>query len=360
MAQILLEMQNLENPSESEVDSTEKLRLMFEETSEFLFPVMKRNIEHIRLSTKPAFLWEEEIKEYMNYTLVNKKHFERATFLGLGIVSVGGNWEDYINVLVGEEFLYISQMILDDIVDDQQRRMNQPTLNCKIGNKKAMTVAEIFSSEGYRLIQNDISNLEPEKQKVIMSSTFEMMKTIYYSQYIDIDLETKNLKDASVEEFMHFLENTTPVDIGNCFKIGSIIGNADDEISEMFYKFGHVIGTMMQIRDDFIDYIEEKRSNKSSFTDIKGNKKRLPIIFAYTNNIASHQKKFLNRILGKQNLNHYEIETLRKILLNEKVLCRGRELIDRLKFEAAQILNNLEIIPKYKKILEEIGNGLNL
>lgn len=336
-----------------------ELKILFQETKDILLPLMQQHILEGMFTPKHNSSYSETIKKHMLYLLNNKQYFERATFIKLGIVSLEANWEPYTSVLMGEEFLYISQMILDDIVDNQKTRMNQSTINDLIGNEKSLAIAEIFESEGYKLIYNGIANIPKEKQNMIMNKTFEMMKNIYYAQFIDISLKALEIDQVTIEDYLRFLQFTTPADIANCFFIGSAISGKDVGIAKQFYNFGLNLGMMMQLKDDFIDFLSEDIACKDTFLDIKNNNKRIPIILAYALS-SPKEREFIQTVLGKENLKEEEKERIKSIIFSDKIMHKAQELNRNIKEHTSQILKQLPIKENFKELLQNILLSLEL
>lgn len=358
MAQLLLDVPI---DKRRELPCSDRLRIILRETKDVLLPLMGQHISEKVFTAEQDSHFCRKIQNHMIYVLDNKQFFERATFVGLGIVSSGTAWEPYSNVLIGEEFLYISQMILDDIVDRQMMRMDRPTLNNLIGNEKAMIIAEIFESEGYNLIQTGIAGLPTNKQVAIMSKTFGMMKNIYYSQYIDVENMEVCLDTVTIDQYLHFLRYTTPADIANCFYIGSMIGGADDDLATQFHELGLNLGMLMQIKDDFIDFLNENVARKNIFSDIKNSQKRIPIILAYNFLSKSEERGFLKSILGKNNLNSNKKENLRQIILSDEVMSKAKEISGIIEKRALKIIKELPFVKEeYRMIISDILRNIAL
>lgn len=358
MAQLLLDIQI---DKKKELTNSERLKILFGETKDVLLPFMQQHISKEVFSSEHYSTYSETIKKHMLYLLNNKQYFERATYVGMGIVSTGTAWEPYANVLIGEEFLYISQMILDDIVDKQRTRMNQRTINDLIGNEKAIAIAEIFEAEGYRLIQRGIADIPVCSQLKIMSKTFEMMKNIYYAQFIDIDNTKATIDQIDINGYLHFLRFTTSSDIANCFHIGSMIGGAEAEVASMFHDLGLCIGMLMQIKDDFIDFLTEDMAHKDILLDVRNSQKRIPIILAYHLSEETHEKDFLNSVLGKSDLDDDEKQTMRQIILSDKVMSEARKMSANIEKQAVEILKQVPIVKEeFRMIILDILDNASL
>jgi geranylgeranyl diphosphate synthase type II len=169
-----------------------------------------------------------------------------------------------------------------------------------------------------------------------------------------------SVDDFGLGEYFHFLKFTTPSDIANCFYMGAVIGNADDEQANNFYELGLCIGMLMQIKDDFIDFSNQNLANKEIFLDVRNNQKRIPVILASRLAVNS-ERNFVRSVLGKTNLRQDEVRALREIALSDEVMDEARRVTLDIQQNALHLLEKINISrEEFRLIILDILNNVRL
>ena len=102
-------------------------------------------------------------------------------------------------------------------------------------------------------------------------------------------------------------------------------------------------GNDFQIRDDYIDYIDnEKEIGKPPFRDFMQKKRRLPIILGWKR-YTQHEKDILARLSSRQNLNAVQKRQVLSIILKDEVIRDSKKIVQRLRKDA---LSALRIFPE--------------
>lgn len=359
MGQIQLQLQRLDSEGAHLYEPDEQLQLLFGETKDELLPRMESIIDERGIPENAKSEYDEEIRSWMKHALHSKEYYERATFMGLAIEIVGGDWKSFPEMLCGEEFLYAAQMILDDIADGQTERHGQPTVNAAVGIDKGIAVSQMLACLGFNCVQRGSAGTDSETQNMVVEGAHSMMKEIFYAQYLDEALEEKPLSDTTREDYDHFLDHTTPVDIAYCFEAGGRLAGANDDQTGHLRRFGHRLGNIIQIRDDMIDYAENKIADKNTGLDIKAMKKRLPLVLYYNkggNNMISR----LDRLEEKEQLSRSHVKNIKKEVLNSSVIDRIRQIIDNHRLSAREELNEIGLRTEGREFLSRLLNILKV
>lgn len=326
MGQIQLRLQRLDEDGAHLYEPDEQLQLLFGETKEELLPRMESIIDERGLPSDAQSEYDEEVRSWMKHALHSKEYYERATFMGLAIEIVEGEWQYFADVLCGEEFLYAAQMILDDIADGQTERHGRPTVNAAIGVEKSIAVAQMLASLGFNCIQSGSADAGPETQSAVVEKAHSMMQEIFYAQYLDEALAEKPLSETTREDYDNFLGHTTPVDIAFCFESGARLGGGSEDEIDHLRKIGSKLGNIIQVRDDFLDYAKPGKADKKTNIDIKSGKKRLPIILAYEN-VGNEDMKILSQVC-KQSFSSADVQYVTEKVITNRVLDEARNIID--------------------------------
>lgn len=294
-----------------------------------------------------------QLTQIMKYCIESKKSYDRALFVRLSNETLGGNWQKILGALKAVELMDFSVIVIDDILDESQRRMGRPTVYKKWGIKNAIIVSSILKSiASEELIRAGTENhLSSKKLSKILSIFERAHRTIYAGQYYDIIYEKFKINIMDSKKYLKMIKDTTGSQISACCAIGGILAKASDSEINALEDFGLYTGIIFQIRDDLIDYIgNEYIIGKPPYRDLLRQKKRLPLIIAY----KIYGDRFLRMVNNKNRI--YEKEII-EIIASQKVINPIRKIVRIYGNKALNRLKNLRDSNsvKYLKELLEVG-----
>ncbi len=198
--------------------------------------------------------------------MVSNGDFKERTYRGASII----------------ELIHTATLVHDDVVDDSNRRRGFFSLNALWKNKIAVLVGDYLLSKGLLL---SIDNDDFDILKHISVAVREM------SEGELLQIEKARQLDITEEVYFEIIRKKTATLIAACTAIGATSVDAGKEEVEKMRKFGEVIGTAFQIKDDLFDYGEEK-IGKPTGIDIKEQKMTLPLIYTL-NHCSKKDKRWL-------------------------------------------------------------------
>lgn len=236
------------------------------------------------------------------------------------------------------ELLHTATLIHDDIVDDAQIRRSQLSINAVWKNKIAVLTGDYFLAKGLSLavINKDYDILE------IVSN---VVQKIVEGELLQIE-KTKKLNLTELDYFK--IINLKTGSLFECaFQVAGISSNVDQNMFQELTKLGNIIGQLFQIKDDVLDYYDQKFIGKNSGNDIKEGKINLPLLYSL-NKMSLIEKSQVFNILRKKIKTRKEIDFVQGIVLKHKGLDYAKFIIDKNYKDAISILENFEN-GKYKK-----------
>ena len=322
------------------------LNQIIAETTKHVLPVVR---EHLLLCE------EREIRPVLDYCLDAKESCDRALLLRLGHEAFGGNWRDIIHALAAAELMDFSVIAIDDIFDESPRRMSKKTHHSMYGFKKTIASSAILKSIGSLALSKCIAGLNLNDAYTRLA--FEMYEKdhlgIYIGQFMDIAYEDLGIGDVPLTRFMEMIRYTTGVQIGSMTGLGALLAKATVEDVEMMREFGTIVGTIFQMRDDFVDYVsDESLTGKTAFLDWKQQKKRFPILLAI-NSLPKDDVQRLLSLFDSSSLSNEESDFVVRCLLSDSVIKLARLEIGQLKQRACQYLYSLKPSPA-KSFLNQV------
>lgn len=317
MAQILTQVSQVSKSLNYELNDngfqSKLLEKSLNETDNLIFPILKKLIhQYIDKS-----IWDE-----LEYSLINKAHFDRAFFVKLGCQAVGGDFTKYLPAMASVEFRYASGTAIDDVFDANDERMGKASMPNKYGQNPALSLAAILKSlSSISLLSNfkDL-NINPELFIDMNIKDEYTHYQVYLGQLADLISENLEMNEITDSSYLDMIKNSTGVDAGYCFELGGVLGGGSKEQQKSLYEFGVALGSAMQVRDDLLDYVNNRALiNKEPFRDFETKKKRLPIIIAYRFG-NKNDKETIQYLLKKEKLNEDDKIKLSSLISDDFVL----------------------------------------
>tara|TARA_B100000214_G_scaffold315955_1_gene249343 strand:- start:30 stop:764 length:735 start_codon:yes stop_codon:yes gene_type:complete len=207
-------------------------------------------------------------------------------------------------------------------MDNAKIRRSQKTINEKWNNNVAILTGDFLFNESLSVLQ-EIK--DPVKFKNIVQIINKSLFELCVGQ--DQDMLFEKLQEVSTNDYFTMIYNKTSSLIKSSILIGSYMGGADEiEIKEI-EKIGVSLGSIFQLKDDFLDIYGENKFGKKIYEDIINNKKTFFYVKAqelgsakdsedlrklYSSNFIDSQKK-INQVLSIYNKLNL------KNILNEKL-----------------------------------------
>ena len=303
---------------------------------------------------------EKNYHEILSYSMNNKQTYERAYFVRFGYELFKTNWQLIANALASVELRYSSLVVTDDIFDRNDVRMGDKSLPEKVGNNISVSIAGILKSLSSIALTKQLTELDLDANTINRINYLDEKShlNVYEGQIMDINTEKFRIEELTENFYIDMIRKTTGEDVGYCLELGGLLAGCSFEEAELIRSFGISLGTMMQLRDDIIDYINSKETiNKLPFRDFEQKKKRLPLILAYK--FATVNERFLiDELLKKDRLSNEERKLISDLILNKDAVVYSNNVMLKLKESLFENFNKLNTSENSKEIISEIVNNI--
>jgi geranylgeranyl diphosphate synthase, type I len=263
-------------------------------------------------------------------------------------------------------------LILDDIMDEDERRRGGPGINKKLKDFFMSNFKEenynglLFNRKSsgfvvsYAMMLGNLTNIL--SKKAFLSSGFSddkktkalliIEKTdeqIYHGQMMDVMMEYK--KGIAEADYLEMIKLKTAVFFGMAFELGALFAGADENKRFLFREFGINSAISFQLQDDIIDILGDKGHELGS--DIKKGKRTLLMIKAFEKADESQMKRLLHAF-GEINSSEEEIKKIIGIMQDTGAIDYCRKLAMHYNYEAKEILRKMKLDLYYSLILSEM------
>ena len=233
------------------------------------------------------------------------------------------------------ELLHNFTLVHDDIMDDDDKRRNQPTVHVKWDLAVGVLAGDGVISLAYKVLLKEKFPSCDQINKIFTEGLLEVCE----GQGFDKEFETRN--DVTEEEYVNMINRKTSALLAVSSKIGAACANVDNELIEIADQYGRALGLAFQIQDDYLDIAgDEDLLGKTYGSDVQKGKKTYLYIKAKEKLKGDDLSKF-NEIIAKENVTRDEILLVRDIydrngILNDtnteivKKIDQAKEAIEKL------------------------------
>ena len=323
------------------------------ETDDIVLPILKNLIKRYADTS----IWDK-----LEYSLINKDHFDRAYFVKLGCESVGGEYTKTLLAMASVELRYASEVVIDDVFDCNDERMGKPSMPKKYGQNTALSLAVILKSLSSMSLLSNYREVNVDYDSFIDNNirSEHSHHLVYLGQLADLQSETMGVDEVTDSFYLDMIKNTTGIDVGYCFELGCLLGGGTKEQQSALYDFGVCLGTAMQIRDDVLDYIDDNSIiNKEPFCDFITHKKRLPIMIAYRFG-QEDERQAIRELFEKRHLTDGDRATLSALMKTDFVLGYIGKVLNELLVKAMLNIEKANIAENSLSIIKQVIGLLNV
>ncbi len=241
-------MNSLEALQKPIADVLEQYKQQFEETLQSDNPLLQQAIDHL---------------------LQKKGKLVRPTLVFLSAKLSGTVNQRVYDVALALELLHTASLVHDDVVDESDRRRGQASVNALMTNQIAVLVGDFLLS---RALHHAALTGDTKVVDVIAN----LGQTLADGELLQLaNLDEEKLDEASY--YMVVRKKTSSL-FAVAAQLGVLASGGSEEEAERMRRFGHLVGTCFQLRDDIFDYDSKTDVGKPAGNDMKEGKLTLPVI----------------------------------------------------------------------------------
>ena len=206
---------------------------------------------------EPEYLYEP-----LRYVLSGTGKRLRPVLLTLTGQAFGVDEDDLRHAALAVELLHNFTLVHDDIMDNDQLRHGQPTVQQKWDSSTAILAGDGLFAES----QRTISRVRNNTQKVSTVFNDAALAVCVGQAY---DKEYENKQSITLDDYLHMTEKKTGAMLSLCMEIPALLANQDDGVCSQLRKFGYDIGKGFQIQDDILEiFSDADEMGKSLGSDV--------------------------------------------------------------------------------------------
>ncbi|MEM0127820.1 MAG: polyprenyl synthetase family protein [Thermoplasmatales archaeon] len=206
-------------------------------------------LQEVKKELIENFNWKFSSRSLMRSTFhllnVNGKLL-RPTLVFVGAESVGLNSLKYVNLAIAIEYLHVSSLIHDDIIDKDEIRRGVETVHKKFGIENAILAGDALIARAVNLS----AVYGEDTVRLISEAAFKMCD----GESMDFCTQRKRV-DMTLENYLNIARKKTASLISTSISIAAVSEKMGEKVIGGLSRAGESLGVAFQIRDDVINAI---------------------------------------------------------------------------------------------------------
>ncbi|HEY8449863.1 MAG TPA: polyprenyl synthetase family protein [Bacillota bacterium] len=238
--------------------------------------------------------------------------------------------ERLIPVAAAVEMIHMATLVHDDIVDRATLRRGLPTINAKWGEDVSVLLGDYLFARAFSMLADTGDN---RVVRIMADVVFRMSAGELEQLAKPFNLQRDE------DGYLEHIDKKTAYFIGQCCRLGAMLGEAPEPQAEALHRYGYAIGMGFQIIDDILDFTgSAEELGKPRCADVQSGVLTLPILYALRHADAAAELKAL---LGRRRFGAYELERILTIVSDCGGLDYAFAVADRFIGEAKAVLSAL-------------------
>lgn len=289
----------------------EQVKKLLIERSKKAIEIAKKAVLQEQLKYQPL---QEALRYFMEEIWYNAAH---PALLSLSCEAVGGDPEATTNIAAALVLLTGAADIHDDIIDQSITKDSKPTVYGKYGKDIAIIAGDVLWFKGMLMLNEACEPFPVEKKRAIL----ELAKQSFFD-IGSVEAKEANLRrnlDLQPEAYLDII--TVKVSVAQAAaEIGAIVGDGTAQEVEILGQFGKTLGTLMTIRDEFVDMFElDELKNR-----FKNECLPLPILCAFQD---ADLKKEIIGLLEREEISETDLDKMLELVTNASEVQKiGKEM----------------------------------
>jgi len=283
------------------------------------------------------------VEDIGSHALLSKGKRLRPLFFVLCSRLCGYRSENVYRLSTIFEYVHVSSLLHDDVLDNAEMRRNKPSANNIWGDLSAVLTGDFLFAKAFSLAvsSDNLRFLHVLSETILRMTEGQILDSFHTHNWC-----------ISRDQYMEIITGKTAELISAACACGAIISGADDRAAGHLGQFGLKIGLAFQIVDDLLDYISfEEELGKPVGNDLREGKITLPLIYALSK-LGEAESDRLENLFKNHKADEEDYLRLMDMVRHEEVVDVVRAEVEHFVQEAADHLRTFPESPHKDMLLE--------
>lgn len=239
--------------------------------------------------------------------------------IAIACEAVGGSEEESMLMQVPMLFFTAAADVHDDIIDESQLKNGRPTIFGKFGKDIALLAGDRMLFKGMEALYISGKRIAGDKMDRIVKAIDNAFVEV--GEAHSSEIRFKEELNLDPKEYFCMLEKKSAI-LEAHTRIGALVGSGTEKEVEILTDYGRTLGTLMTLRDEFIDLFEPQELSDR----LKNGCLPLPMIYAFKDPAV---KKSVMTILKNPKISKKDVDMIVDFAFqNQNVKRLKKEMID--------------------------------
>ena len=188
----------------------------------------------------------KELKPELEFLSKNWRDALRPAMIKLACETVAEKPQNTEEVEIAMSLMNLSFYLWDDMVDNANHRLFNATLFGKFGKGSSLILGGIASAKAFIILNQ--TKLDQTKRQTIAELFWDMWAKMSTTEAINLRIRENQY---TAKDKMLKIEAEAEADLGNCFKMGAVMGDGLQNEIESLGKYGLFVGVIWELIHDF-------------------------------------------------------------------------------------------------------------
>jgi len=271
----------------------------------------------------------KELKPELEFISKNWRDVLRPAMIKLACETVEEEPQTTEDVEIAASLMNLSFYLWDDLVDNATHRLFNPTLFGKFGAGPTLIMGGIASAKAFTILNK--AKMNKEKRQTIAALFWDMWAKMSTTEAIN--LRTRESQYSAKDKQLK-IDAEAEADLGNCLKMGAVMGNGSENEIKSLGKYGLYLGTILELQHDF-----QVSANLTLELGEKVKMSTIPYTLLIAKESSTDLQEALKDIECKKIIGPKEIEKIVQLFLAANMVNKIEETIEELISKAVEELS---------------------
>jgi len=210
--------------------------------------------------------------------------------------SIAGKKGPVVPLMCMLELMHTASLIHDDIVDNADKRRGTETINKRSGIPAAVQSGDYLLARAMELLKiyrgTGINEALSQVSELMCIGELRQQERLF---------ETGN---SAEDDYREYIFGKTAAFIAESCRCGAIAGGAPEQTSQSMWEYGKHLGMAFQMRDDYLDWVEDAETGKTTLQDLRSGSMTLPLIVSVKQGIINSYELINSKTKSEEDIQY--------------------------------------------------------
>uniref|UniRef100_UPI003F82BD95 polyprenyl synthetase family protein n=1 Tax=Actinosynnema sp. TaxID=1872144 RepID=UPI003F82BD95 len=266
----------------------------------------------------------DPVLDISRYALLTPGKMLRPLLLASAAGAVGGDVERVVPAALAVEYLHVGSLVHDDVIDDDEVRRGQPSVQHRFGVPEAIVVGDALIFKTFSAVAACVElGVTAEAALGAARAIADAGVDVCRGQALEGALAADPTHPLG--DYVTVMALKTGALFRGACRAGALLGGAGPEAVEAVTSYAEHLGLAFQVHDDLLPYLSDSAvTGKSELSDLRNLRPTYPVLLAHERGTAG-QRARIARVLSGELPAEEAYPALRELLVDTGALAVATE-----------------------------------